>query len=338
MNEKNIKVSVIVPVYNTSKYLKKCIESILKQSLKEIEIICINDGSTDNSLEILEKYLKKDSRVRIINQKNSGLSKVRNEGLKLAKGKYIMSIDSDDWIKENYFEKMYSIAEMNNLDLVFSAINIERNDEIVEKIYDTKLDKIIDGKQYLENLLQELSFGAVWNKLIKKEICLKNNIYFNEKIFLGEDYNFLCRLAPYLNRVGGVEEAYYVYRKGENNGSSKVKEKNIKDILLGYNQLREVYKGNLKIIELIDRKECIEISNIIFNQEYQKFMAYKEIEKEFLQLLSRIKLYSYSNLYRKKILIILILNILILFPNKVILKFVLNLQRAKRILRSKKNK
>lgn len=98
------KISIIVPVYNTEKFLEKCLNSLINQTLKDIEIICINDGSTDKSLQILEKFANKDKRIQIINQTNSGLSVARNIGIKKAKGEYIGFVDSDDWVDLNFFE------------------------------------------------------------------------------------------------------------------------------------------------------------------------------------------------------------------------------------------
>ena len=106
----NIKISVVIPVYNTEKYLKKCIESIVNQSLKEIEIIIVNDGSPDNSYQIIEEYKEKDRRIIAVNQENGGISSARNKGIELAKGEYIIHIDSDDWIEQDYFSDMYKKA------------------------------------------------------------------------------------------------------------------------------------------------------------------------------------------------------------------------------------
>lgn len=114
------KISVIVPVYNTEKYIKKCIRSIIEQTLKEIEIIIVNDGSKDKSLEIIKDLMKQDRRIKLINKENEGVSSARNSGIKMAKGKYIQFIDSDDWIEKEFLEKMYDFAEKENVDIVVS--------------------------------------------------------------------------------------------------------------------------------------------------------------------------------------------------------------------------
>ena len=117
----NVKISVIVPVYNTGKYLKRCLESIIDQNFEEMEIIIVNDCSTDNSLEIINYYMKQDNRIILINkEKNEGISVVRNSAIKIAKGKYIFQIDSDDWVEQNYFRDMYDKAIEEKADIVIS--------------------------------------------------------------------------------------------------------------------------------------------------------------------------------------------------------------------------
>ena len=114
----DVKVSIIVPVYNVEKYLRQCVDSIVNQSLKEIEIICINDGSTDNSLQILEGYAQRDKRIKIINKRNEGLSTARNTGMEYATGEYIGFVDSDDFINEKMYENLYKNAKSNKSDIV----------------------------------------------------------------------------------------------------------------------------------------------------------------------------------------------------------------------------
>ena len=130
----SVKISVIVPVYNTEKYLNECISSIINQTFEDIEVICIDDGSTDNSLNILKEYAKEDKRISIVHQDNMGISKTRNIGLGLAKGKYVTFIDSDDYFELTALEECYSIAEDQTMDiLIFKFLNFDN--ETGEKIY-----------------------------------------------------------------------------------------------------------------------------------------------------------------------------------------------------------
>ena len=113
------KISVIIPVYNVEKYLSQCLDSILNQTFKDFECICVNDGSTDKSLAILQEYVNKDDRIKIINQENKGLSGARNSALKIVNGKYITFIDSDDFVTIDYLEKLINIAEKEDSDIVY---------------------------------------------------------------------------------------------------------------------------------------------------------------------------------------------------------------------------
>ena len=116
------KVSIIVPVYNVEKYLKRCLDSLVNQTLKDIEIICVNDGSTDGSLAILNEYVRNDDRIVVINQENSGQSVARNRGIDVAKGEYLGFVDSDDWVSEDYFERLHNSAIQNNAEIAVGGI------------------------------------------------------------------------------------------------------------------------------------------------------------------------------------------------------------------------
>ena len=286
MKESVIKISVIVPVYNTSKYLEKCIESILNQSLKEIEVICINDGSIDNSLEILEKFSKQDRRVKVINQINKGLTATRNIGLRLAKGKYIINIDSDDWIEKDYFENIYKKAKENNLDMVISDILFDFKDKIIlKKDLEISDEKIITGKEYMKVFFKNGGLGYSWNKLIKREIYSKNNIYFNEAIFAIEDVEFITRLSYFLKKIGKINKAFYHYRQGENNGSKKIILKNIDDKIVAYNSMLKFYTLKMEdnIIKKIKKEKDIQLIYEIVKLDYRHLQNYELREKRVLE-------------------------------------------------------
>ena len=144
-------ISVVVPIYNTSIYLSKCLESLINQTYKDIEIICINDGSTDNSLEILNKFQKKDNRIKIITQENQGLSAARNKGIVEANGEYISFIDSDDWVDLDFFEKLITALEKEHADIAagsiirarktFSKPRIKYEKEIIAQTFEEKIKR-----------------------------------------------------------------------------------------------------------------------------------------------------------------------------------------------------
>ena len=175
---KKYKVSVIIPVYNVEKYIDKCLSSLVNQTLKDIEIIVVNDGSPDNSQKIIDKYVKKyPKKIKSFIKENGGQGSARNFGLTKANGEYIGYVDSDDYVELDMYEKLYNKAKTNNYDIVTCGnYNVSENYEnkIVDNIvtiYKSKTENIIFGKM------------AVWNKIYKKEILVNNNIEFKEKVW-----------------------------------------------------------------------------------------------------------------------------------------------------------
>ena len=278
--EDEIKISIIIPIYNAEKYLNKCINSIIIQSLKEIEIICVNDGSTDNSLNILEDFKKKDKRIRIINQNNSGASKARNIAIKNAKGKYCLNIDSDDWIEQEYLKDIYERAERDNLDILITNIIFDYSKNKIT-INDLNLDDtiIITGKEYIKKFFYENKMGFSWNKLIKRELYIRENLFFNENIFLLEDMELIGKLGYHAKRVGKLNKAYYHYIQGIGNGSQKVKLKNLADRIEAYNNLINYFKkyGEKGIIEEIKKDRDISLISELIGKDFYKLNGYSEL-------------------------------------------------------------
>ena len=204
-----IKVSVIIPVYNVEKYLEECLQSVCNQTLKDIEIICINDGSKDKSGQILKDFAQKDKRIVLIEQKNQGVSIARNNGLKAATGKYISFIDSDDMVEPDFFEKLYLSAEKYNVDIAIAGYKkINKRKLIKTHLRYWKNEKITQRTKMLETLLRT---AFVWNKLYKKELIIKNQIYFPEhKTY--EDGFWSPQIAACAKSVCTVRGTYYLYR------------------------------------------------------------------------------------------------------------------------------
>lgn len=208
----NIKISVIVPIYNTEKFLRKCIESIVNQTLQEIEIILINDGSTDNShnicLEYAEKYPEK---IRYINNKNIGCSATRNLGIKLAQGEYIAFVDSDDYIEPNMYKEMYDLIIKNNFDLVITGIKyLKKEIEFRKRIPKLKLNNT-------EILYEKNLLCYVWNKLFKKDLITKNNLFFLKSSHFGEDMIFCFMYCLHIKSIGVINKINYNYILHGNN-------------------------------------------------------------------------------------------------------------------------
>ncbi|AQW84939.1 glycosyltransferase, family 2 [Campylobacter pinnipediorum subsp. pinnipediorum] len=226
--QKNIKVSFLVAAYNIEKYIKECIDSLINQTLKDIEVIVINDGSTDKTLEILESY--EDKRLKIITQENQGLSSVRKNGTKLAQGEYVIFIDGDDFVKDDYAEKAYNIAKEQCADMVITDYyeyygrtlhtqkymkdcNLLTNKQINNKI------SIVDKNDCLNSILSgKIVKNAIWNKIIKTDII--KQVEFPIGIFLSEDFCTTTKNIFLSNKIVKLNEAFYYYRRGDTNMSS----------------------------------------------------------------------------------------------------------------------
>lgn len=312
-----IKISIIVPVYNTSKFLEKCMRSITEQNFKDIEIICVNDGSKDNSLEILEKLQKEDNRIIIVNKENSGSSSARNTALKIAKGKYCLNIDSDDWIEQGYFKALYERAEKDNLDITLSNIIFDHLDK-PQKNYilnDLKISdiKVITGNEYINIFLTENFNGFTWNKLIKTELYKKNSITYNEKIFMFEDVEVVLRLSKHAEKIGKINSAFYHYIQHQSNGCQNVSIKRLKDIEECFNSLLEYFKNdNEKIFKLKNRKSLTLIEYLRNSFTLSKFREYQEIQERILKENKELPLLKFE--YKKIKLGIIYCNVLKLFP------------------------
>lgn len=220
MKNNNILISVVIPVYNVEKYLSECLDSIINQTFSEIEIICINDGSTDKSLEILEEYKKKDKRLIIFTQKNIGLSGARNTGMRLAKGKYIYFIDSDDMLVPNALEKLFGVSEEDQLDIVFFSPQILYEDQNL-RIYNN-LDKYFEkkneyvgvktGKEMFCEMQGNDEFAfAAWLCFLKRDFLETNKINFYEGIIY-EDNIFLIQCFMLAERTSFLSDKLYIYR------------------------------------------------------------------------------------------------------------------------------
>lgn len=216
-----IKVSVIVPVFNTEEYIGECLDSILAQSLQEIEVICINDGSTDHSLEILQEYATKDDRVTVLDQLNAGQSVSRNRGLQKAKGEYVYFMDSDDLITSHMLEETYSLCKEKNLDvLYFSGTSFFENDNLKQEqewfssAYYRKGDytEVVEGPQMLKLLYdQGAYFVSPCLQIIRREYIEENNLQFPEGI-VHEDNSFTFKALLSAKRVFCVNDIYF-YRR-----------------------------------------------------------------------------------------------------------------------------
>ena len=219
-----IKVSIIVPIYKVEKYLRQCVDSLLNQTLKQIEIILVDDGSPDSCPEICEEYRKQDSRVKVIHKQNGGLSDARNAGMKLVEGEYVAFIDSDDYVDLRMFENLYAAAKKKNLDVCYCDYNFDY-DGTIRPANKQKENLYIDGKEETSAFLLDMVgplpsypsdvkyLVSVWHGIYKTSIIRDNHIvYESERLYPSEDLLFHIDFLSRCKKVGYLKDAMYYWR------------------------------------------------------------------------------------------------------------------------------
>lgn len=297
------KVSVIVPVYNVGQYIERCVNSLVEQTLKEIEIIFVNDGSTDNSVHILNKYLEKDIRIQIVNQKNSGVSMARNKGIQEAKGQYIAFVDADDWIEKEMLELLYHTMIKENSDVVMCGYVREFQDRSKEKIF-SLAEKVCYEGQTLNELHRRLvgpigeemgnpealdSFGTVWAKLYNREMIINNYIQFVDLKEIGsnEDTLFNIHLIHHCSKVVFINQPLYHYWKGNVSSITTKYNPNLQNQFTSLFQLmRKFIKENQlsnDYHKALDNRICMAALGLGLNECNQN-LSFKSLKKvrEFL--------------------------------------------------------
>lgn len=247
-----LKLSIIIPVYNIGKYISNCLESILKQQFQDFEIICVNDGSDDNSLEILQSFKIKDERVIIIDKSNEGSGVARNTALAIAKGEYVFFVDGDDWLEENSLEKMISEADRLKTDiLIFGGLSCYEDKKqpggySADKLPKKYLNKTFSAKDIKKDIFKFPS--TAWTKLYRREFLLKNDIKF-QLIKVGQDQLPFFHSMITAERIALLPENLYCYRKNRQGAVTAVKKKkNFSPIYVFY-EIEDILKKLGKVDE-----------------------------------------------------------------------------------------
>lgn len=275
-------ITVIVPVYNSERYLSKCIESILAQTYPDFELILINDGSSDASLDICSEHAKKDSRIIIIDKANGGVSSARNEGIRNASGEWITFIDSDDWVDANYLEELYLIAKKTNVDLISTGIRYiysELNSEDL-RLQPTNYN-LSDPSDFLSAFSQDLVTSPV-AKLYRTNIILNNDIIFPLGVNSGEDRAFNLNYLQHCKNTASDSFVGYNYRKGVSESlSSLLKCNEIKINVQYWNDLYHIFNEKDFLTcatrEYLVRRLYNIIVDYILCPRYKKIYLSKEI-------------------------------------------------------------
>lgn len=295
-----MKVSIIVPVYNVEQYVAKCVESLQKQTYTNIEIILVDDGSTDSSGKLCDELAKTDYRIRVIHKKNGGLSSARNTGYKNASGEYLMYIDSDDVVKVGVVEKCVNVAQKEQSDVViFGYEKISEEGQVLEicqwKERTYTHDEMVNR---LYKAICEMSFGYAWNKLYRKEILDNSGILADAKIIDREDLVYNMRLLHHWEKISYINYVGYEYLQRSNSLLHNANLARLNGIEYFINQMQEIDVGetniNKKVYNMVILhylSDCI-IKNIVWNDELKR-KEKKSLMKEVIErCLCKNKLYQ----------------------------------------------
>ena len=249
------KVSIIVPVYNVEKYIEKCLNSLISQSYRNIEIILIDDGSIDNSGKICDKYKKKDPRIKVIHKENAGVSEARNSGIQKATGEYLCFVDADDFVMNDYIKYLHKLIAINCSDIavcakMFSNFNEKQaSDEAIETL---------DGENAVIRILNYRMPIGVYSRIFKKDLIKNNKIKFLKDIYMGEGFNFNVACFQKAKKV--IISNYKVYYYRRDNATSATTDafdymclgNGKKDNLKKFREYKNYIKNNYKICKKVD--------------------------------------------------------------------------------------
>ncbi|WP_461462323.1 glycosyltransferase [Methanobrevibacter sp.] len=287
-----VKVSVIIPVYNVEDYLQRCLDSIIYQTLEDIEIICINDESTDSSLEILKEYAKRDNRIIIKSQENQGLSGARNHGIRIASGEYYYFIDSDDWIELDALEKLYYHAVSNDSEIVFfNSIEHLKKNKTRNRIYlpvdEENYSNFVFDYNYNKRLVMNNKF-VVWTKFFKASLIKDNDLIFHFRLF--EDVAFHVETLFLAKRVSYIPEILHHY--------NRLNQDSLQNKKTSYNKRLAIFKVFDLVEEILNKYDKVDefktnFAEFKINQSYQNFNQlhqdfreeyYNRMRDEFLKM------------------------------------------------------
>lgn len=257
------KVSIIIPVYNVEQYLERCVNSLINQTLKDIEIILVDDSSTDSSLEICNAFAKKDARIKVIHKVNEGAGKARNAALEIATGEYIGFVDSDDYVEIDMFKTLYEKAEKYSADLVMSGVlfvdgnMFSQKGECICKTYfdeDTNFETQEELKALRMGIvgakpedIDDSKYGmSIWKNLFRHEIIKRNNLRFqSEREMLSEDALFMIDYISCIGKAIGISEAFYNYCRNEDSISKSYKKDRFEKSLVFVNEVEKRFEKDI---------------------------------------------------------------------------------------------
>lgn len=309
------KLSIIIPVFNVENYLAKCLDSVLNQTLTDFEVICINDGSTDKSAEILNKYKVADNRIFVIEQENRGLGAARNAGIVRATGEYLGFVDSDDFIHPSMFEKLVKKAQLFNADIVLTNVNLYyTNSGRTEIFRNNKFYSAMSMTGYFTAMEHPriLQFIGVWDRIYRREFIEKHHL-LNPENRIYEDVLFTVKTAALAERISVVNEPLYFYRK--NTGKSIVDKETTTDFykfdfLKNLSESRDFLQKQSKWTDLREEFLTFQFQGILFHQynlqKCKSFIKFMKILSDILDSEDKLVIQRIANSRSKKLYVLLL--------------------------------
>ena len=289
------KISIIVPVYNIEKYIERCLTSIISQSFSSTEIIVVNDGATDRSGKIIDRFASIDERILVINKPNGGLSSARNTGIAIAQGEYLLHIDGDDWMEQGYLSAMYKRASNDNLDVTVSDYWKDFDNGVVKRLVDLPITDIqtIDGQAWLNKFFDREANQSMFNKLFRTSLYKDNNIEHPLEVSVGEDLATTPRLMHYAKRIGKINKCYYHYIQRTssltNSISKESTEGSLNSLMRAFEILNNFFGFDKNILFQLAKHRIAQIAIFVFTPSVDR-------QSELMKQLSNEYLYANKNL------------------------------------------
>lgn len=306
INAENIKVSVVMPIYNADDYLKPAIDGVLGQTLTDIELICVDDGSTDRSLSIIKEYQSTDERVRILTENNAGPSTARNKGLVRARGKYVIFLDADDFYDYTLLEKMYNQAEEQRLDITVCKFDIYNNrkskfeDNIRSDHGEIFTESEVVSKNDYPDVILSCTTGYVWNKLFRREFLVEKELTFDPELRVFEDTHFVVTALSLADRVGKCQERLIHHRVYTNQPRNKLFKRYYGQVPVVYAKIKEFLRAHGMYTPLsqsflnLSASRCYKIYNLLWldakgefwdmlHEQYAEELGWTKAEPEYFE-------------------------------------------------------
>ena len=282
-NDADIKVTVVVPIYNAYDYLRPALDSIISQTLSEFEIICVDDGSTDHSLEILKEYQTRDDRIRIVTETNAGPALARNNGMKRARGEYVAFLDADDFFEPTFLEKLYALAKKDDLDVAISRYDVynTRKAKFEPASHADSSDIFTPGAVTSKNehpdLILSSTVSSPWNKLFRRSFLEEKKLVFLTDVKMYEDVYFVVTAMSLAQRVGKVFEVLMHHRIHTEQVREKMFKKYYSQVPFVYSKIREFLMHHGMYAPLsasyinLSASRCYKIFNLLPNDAKEIF-------------------------------------------------------------------